>query len=147
MSQIMSTHPRHEQRVAEIQAYIKTLPPGEVRTEGDGKDAERWLRQTESVRRLAPAYARYDRALLAFSEAVKANEQKQGSVVRQKLAEAQREVEAAIQLADQAQFATLQGYLLAVQGRKGEARSAFNRAVYLYPGYQPAIKALAKIKS
>jgi hypothetical protein len=97
------------------------------------------------VRRLAPAYAHYDRSLLAFSQAVKANDQKQSAVVRQKLNEAQREVEAAIQLADQAQFATLQGYLLAVQGRKGDARSAFNRAVYLYPGYQPAIKALAKI--
>jgi predicted Zn-dependent protease len=145
MSQIMSTHPRHEQRVSEIEAYIKKLPPSEVRTEGDGKDAERWLRQTESVRRLAPAYAHYDRAILAFSQAVKANEQKQSTVVRQKLGEAQREVEAAIQLADQAQFATLQGYLLAVQGRNGEARSAFNRAVYLFPGYQPAIKALTKI--
>ena len=145
MSQIMSTHPRHEQRVSEIEAYIKKLPPSEVRTEGDGKNTERWLRQTEPVRRLAPAYAHYDRAILAFSQAVKANEQKQGTVVRQKLGEAQREVEAAIQLADQAQFATLQGYLLADQGRTGEARSAFNRAVYLFPGYQPAIKALTKI--
>ena len=145
MSQIMSTHPRHEVRIAEIQAYLKTLPPSEVRTEGDGKNAERWVQQTESVRRLAPAYAHYDRALQAFSEAIKANEQKQGTVVRQKVGEAQREVEAAIQIADQAQFETLQGYLLAVQGRKGDARSAFNRAVNLYPGYQPAIKALAKI--
>jgi len=145
MSQIMSTHPRHEVRIAEIQAYIKTLPSTEVRTDGDGKDADRWLRQSEPVRRLAPAYAHYDRAILAFSQAVKANEQKQGAVVREKLAEAQREVDAAIQLADQAQFATLQGYLLAVQGRKADARSAFNRAVYLYPGYQPAIKALTKI--
>ena len=68
-------------------------------------------------------------------------------MVRQKLAESQREIDAAIQLADQAQFATLQGYLLAVQGRKGEARNAFNRAVSLYPGYQPAIRALAKIGS
>ena len=67
--------------------------------------------------------------------------------MRQKLAESQREIDAAIQLADQAQFATLQGYLLAVQGRKGEARSAFNRAVALYPGYQPAIRALARIGS
>lgn len=147
MSQILSTHPRHEQRVTEIQAYIKTLPPSEVRIEGDGRHAERWLRQTESVRRLAPAFARYDRALQAFAQALRANEQKQGSVVRQKLAESQREIEAAIQLADQAQFATLQGYLLAVQGRKGEARSAFNRAVALFPGYQPAIRALTRIGS
>ena len=147
MSQILSTHPRHEQRVAELQAYIKTLPPSEVRIEGDGRQAERWLHQTEPVRRLAPAYARYDRALQAFSQAAKANAQKQGAVVRQKLAESQREIDAAIQLADQAQFATLQGHLLAVQGRKGEARSAFNRAVALYPGYQPALRALARIGS
>jgi predicted Zn-dependent protease len=147
MSQILSTHPRHEERVAEIQAYIKALPPTEVRIAGDGRHAERWLRQTEPVRRLAPAYARYDRALQAFAQAIRANEQKQASVVQQKLAESQREIDAAIQLADQAQFATLQGYLLAVQGRKGEARGAFNRAVALYPGYQPAIRALARIGS
>lgn len=145
MSQILSTHPRHEERVAEIQDYIKTLPPAEVRIEGDGRHAERWLRQTEPVRRLAPAYARYDRSLRALSQAVQAAEQKQESVMRQKLAESQREVEAAIQLADQAQFATLQGFLLGVQGRKGEARSAFNRAVALYPGYQPAIRLLARL--
>ncbi len=147
MSQILSTHPRHEERVAELQAYIKTLPPTEVRIEGDGRDADQWLRQTEPVRRLAPAYARYDRSLQAFALAARAAQQKQDSVMRQKLAESQREIDAAIQLADQAQFATLQGYLLAVQGRKGEARSAFNRAVSLYPGYQPAIRALARIGS
>jgi predicted Zn-dependent protease len=146
MSQILSTHPRHEQRVAEIHAYVRTLPPTEVRTEGDGRRADRWLRQTEPVRRLGPAYARYDRALQAFAHAARAAEQKQDTVVRQKLAESQRETDAAIQLADQAQFATLQGYLLAVQGRRGEALSAFNRAVALYPGYQPALRALARIR-
>jgi predicted Zn-dependent protease len=145
MSQILSTHPRHEQRVAELQAFIKTLSPADVRIQGDGRFAERWLQQTESIRRLAPAFARYDRALQAFSRAAQAAEQKQDAVVRQKLAEAQREVEAAIQLADQAQFATLQGYILAVQGRTSDARSAFNRAVSLFPGYQPALRALAKL--
>jgi predicted Zn-dependent protease len=147
MSQILSTHPRHEQRVAELQAYVKALPPSEVRIEGDGLFAERWLHQTEPVRGLAPAYARYDRAVQAFVQAAQAAERKQNAVVRQKLAESQREVEAAIQLADQAQFATVQGYLHAVQGRTGDARSAFNRAVSLYPGYQPAIRALARLRS
>ena len=147
MSAILSTHPRHEVRVSELQAYIKTLPASEVRIQGDGIHADRWLRQTEPVRRLAPAYARYDRALLAFAQAIQANEQKQTAVVRQKLAESQREVEAAIQLADQAQFQTLQGYLLAVTGRTGDARTAFNRAIALFPGYQPAVRALARIRS
>ena len=116
-----------------------------MRIEGDGLHAARWLRETEPVRRLGPAYARYDRALQAFGQAFKASEQKQEAVVRQKVAETQRELQAAIQIADQAQFATLQGYLLAVTGRKGEARTAFNRAVSLYPGYQPALRALARI--
>lgn len=147
MSQILSTHPRHEERVSEIQAYIKTLPAAEVRRDGDGRQAERWLRQTETVRRLGPAYARYDKSLQAFSQAAQASGQKQDAVVRQKIFESQREIDAAIQLADQAQFETLQGYLLAVQGRKADARGAFNRAVYLYPGYQPAIKALGRIGS
>jgi predicted Zn-dependent protease len=147
MSQILSTHPRHERRVAELQAYVQKLPPGEVRIQGDGRHAERWLRQTEPVRRLGPAYARYDRSVQAFSQAAQAAERKQDSVVKEKITESQREIEAAIQLADQAQFATLQGYLLAVQGRRMEARSAFNRAVTLYPGYQPALRALAQIRS
>ena len=59
------------------------------------------------------------RSLQAFALAARAAQQKQDSVVRQKLAESQREIEAAIQLADRAQFATLQGYLLAVQERTG----------------------------
>ena len=46
--------------------------PTEVRIEGDGRHADRWLRQTEPVRRLAPAYARYDRALQAFGLAAQA---------------------------------------------------------------------------
>jgi predicted Zn-dependent protease len=145
MSQILSTHPRHEQRVAELQAYIRTLPPAQVRIEGDGRHAERWFRQVESIRRLGPAYARYDRSLQAFAQAAQAAERKQDGVVRQKVVESQREIDAAIQLADQAQFATLQGYVLAVQGRRGDARSAFNRAIVLYPGYQPALRALARL--
>ncbi|HSF03382.1 MAG TPA: M48 family metalloprotease, partial [Solirubrobacterales bacterium] len=125
MSQILSTHPRHEQRVAELEAYIRTIPPAERRLREDGRFADRWLRQTEPVRRLAPAYARHDRSRLALVQAVQAAERKQASVVRQKLAEAQREIDEAIRLADQAQFATLQGYILAAQGRRGDARSAF----------------------
>jgi predicted Zn-dependent protease len=145
MSAILSTHPRHEQRVAELQAYLRALPPGEGRPEGDGRHAERWAGQTEPVRRLAPAYARYDRGLLAFGEAAQAAKQKRSDVARQKVADAQREVEAAIALADQAQFATLQGYCLAVQGRRPDAREAFNRAIALYPGYQPAVRGLSLI--
>jgi predicted Zn-dependent protease len=145
MSAILSTHPRHEERVTEITAYIRTIPPAEVRIEGDGRQADRWTRQTEPVRRLAPAYARYDRARQALLQALQAAQQKQTALARQKLGEAEREIAQAIQLADQAQFATLQGYIFAVEGRRGEARSAFTRALGLYPGYQPAQRALTRL--
>jgi predicted Zn-dependent protease len=145
MSSILSTHPRHEQRIAEIEAYLRTLPPAERRLDGDGRHADRWLAATESIRRLAPAYARYDRARKALQQAAAAAEQKQDRVVVQKVTESEREVAQAVQIADQAQFATLQGYLLAVQGRRGEARGAFSRAVALYPGYQPALRAVTRL--
>jgi predicted Zn-dependent protease len=145
MAQILSTHPRHERRVAEIEAYIRTLPAAERRLREDGRLADRWLRQTEPVRRLAPAYARYDRAKLAFVEAAQAAEQRQAPVVTRKLGEAQREIDEAMRLAEQAQFATLQGYILAAQGRRDEARGAFTRAVRLYPGYRPAVRALTRL--
>jgi predicted Zn-dependent protease len=147
MSQILSTHPRHEQRVAELDAYVQTIPPAERRLREDGRFADRWVRETEPIRRLAPAYARYDRAKLAFVQAAQASQQKQAAVVTQKLGEAQREIGEAIRLADQAQFATLQGYILAAQGRRADARGAFNRAVSLYPGYRPAVRALTRLGS
>jgi predicted Zn-dependent protease len=145
MAAILSTHPRHEQRITEITAYIRTIPAAETRIEGDGRQADRWVRETEPVRRLAPSYARYDRARQALLQAIQAAEQKQGALVRQKLAEAEREIAQAMQLADQAQFATLQGYILVGQGRKGEAQGAFQRALGLYPGYQPAQRALTRL--
>jgi predicted Zn-dependent protease len=146
MAQILSTHPRHEQRVAELETYIRGLPAAEQRVQADGRFAERWLRQTEPIRRLAPAYAHYDRAKLAFVQAAQAAEQRQSAIVTQKLGTAQREIDAAIRIADQAQFATLQGYLLAVQGRRGDARAAFSRAVSLYPDYRPAVLALTRLR-
>jgi predicted Zn-dependent protease len=145
MAQILSTHPRHEQRLAQIQAYVRSLPAGERRQEGDGRFGPRWVQQTDPVRRLAPAYARYDRAKLAFLQAAQAAEQGRSAVVRQRLGEAEREIEAASALAEQAQFATLQGYILAAQGRRSEARGAFTRAVSLYPDYVPAVRALTRL--
>jgi predicted Zn-dependent protease len=146
MAQILSTHPRHEERLAEIQAYIRTLGPVDVRVLGDGRMAEAWLRRTEPIRRLAPAYARYDRARLAFGQAAQAAERGDSRVVAERLATAEGEVAEAIRLADQAQFATLQGYILAAQGRPADARGAFTRAVGMYPGYQPALRALARLR-
>jgi predicted Zn-dependent protease len=146
MSQILSTHPRHEERVTELDTYIKKMPATEQRLKEDGRFADRWLKQTEPIRRLAPAYARYDRAKDAFIQAIQASEKNQNALANQKVAEAQKEIDEAIRLADQAQFATLQGYILAVQGKRGEARGAFSRALGLYPDYRPAQNALSRLR-
>jgi predicted Zn-dependent protease len=145
MSQILSTHPRHEERVAELDTYIKKMPATEQRLKEDGRFVDRWVKQTEPIRRLAPAYARYDRAKDAFIQAAQAAEKNQSSVVNQKLDVAKREIDEAMRLADQAQFATLQGYILAAQGRRSEARGAFTKALGFYPDYRPARQALTRL--
>jgi predicted Zn-dependent protease len=129
---LFSTHPRHEVRVEEIQAFIRQIPPGEIRRDGDGRHAGRWRQQTASVRALAPAYARHDRAQLAYG---------QGD-----LAAAQRELAEAQRLAAQAPFATLEGAIHLRQSRPADARQAFTRALALYPGYQPALHGLGVVE-
>jgi predicted Zn-dependent protease len=125
LADLFSTHPRHETRVAEIEGLIGTLPPAEVRREGDGRFAERWQAQTQGIRALGPAFTRYDRARLALGQGRMAT-------ARQELAEAMR-------LGDQAQFATLEGAILMSEGRLAEGQQAFARALGRFPEYQPAV--------
>jgi predicted Zn-dependent protease len=132
LGEFLSTHPRHEVRVAELERFIQELSPVEVRTREDGRFADRWRRETAAVRALAPAYARYDRARLALRE--------------RRLEAAEREIEGALGLADQAQFWALRGAVLARRGRPAEARQAYQRALALYPGYQPAVHGVGALK-
>ncbi|MBI3458563.1 MAG: M48 family metalloprotease [Candidatus Rokubacteria bacterium] len=125
LAELLSTHPRHEVRVSEVQQFIQALPPGEVRIQGDGRFAERWATRTASIRALAPAYAHDDRARMAFAQGA--------------LATAQRELDEAVRLAAQAQFSLLQGAIFAKQGRFEDAQQAFARALARYPDYQPGL--------
>ena len=128
LDELFSTHPRHEARLADLEAFTRQLPPADVRTQGDGRFGGRWAQWTATIRALAPAYAHYDRARVAYR--------------RSALAAAHREVGEALRLGDQAQFSTLQGAILFRERRFPEARDAFARALARYPGYQPALYGL-----
>jgi predicted Zn-dependent protease len=125
---LLSTHPRHEARLAELEPYVRTLPPGEARPRGDGRFAERWLRETAGIRALAPAYARYDRARMALGQKA--------------LAPAKAELAEALRLGQQAQFWTLDGEIAVRERRYADARTSFARALALYPGYHPALHSI-----
>ena len=84
MSQILSTHPRHEERVGELQAYIKTLSPADVHIEGDGRQPT-----LAAPDRVSPPPGARLRAIRqgapGVQQAAQAAEQKQSSVVQQKV--------------------------------------------------------------
>jgi predicted Zn-dependent protease len=119
---------RHDVRVREIRGFLRQLPPSSGRLQGDGRFAERWLRHTAALRDLAPAYAAYDRARIAFNEDA--------------LPGAHRALATAMSRADQVQFWTLLGTLRIAEGRFQEAGVAFEHAIARYPGYQPAVHGL-----
>lgn len=133
LDELLSTHPRHAARLEELEAFLRAIPPGERRREGDGRWAERWHASTAPARVLAPAYAHYDRARQALGRRAR-------DVARSELAAARR-------LAEQAPFWALEGVLDLAEHRFGEARASFGRALTLYPGYQPALHGLGLVEA
>ena len=128
MSQILSTHPRHEQRGGRDPGLRQdALAPADVRDRGrrDGTLSAGCARPSP-IRRLAPAYAPLrPRAIRPFTQAAQAAEQKQSPWSSQKHLRGP----AGDRCRDPARRpgavrSTLQGYLLAVQGRKADARTA-----------------------
>lgn len=123
-SELFATHPRHEVRLAEVEAMIRALPPG-LRREEDGRVRERWEVATRGVSEVQPAYLHYDRAQAAYAQGA--------------LGPAEGEVAEAMRLASsQAPFPALLGAIRLRQGRTGEALSLFRQALALDPEYQPA---------
>lgn len=126
---LLSTHPRQEVRIAEVQQMIAQLPAGEVRIQGDGRHADRWLPKTAAIGTVQPAYAHFDRAALAYDQKT--------------LGTAESELQSAMRINDrQAPFPSLLGAVRVRQGRMAEAERLFEQALALDPGYQPALHGL-----
>jgi predicted Zn-dependent protease len=124
---ILSTHPREEVRLEEIEQMIRGLPPHALR--GDGVFRDRFLEKTSRLRDANRAYIPYDRARKLYGE--------------DRLGEAEALLGEAMSLEPgQAPFYNLYGMILLKRRMYPEAKSYFDKALGLYPGYQPAIYGL-----
>lgn len=124
MSNILSTHPRHEVRLSEIQGMINELPPYTVK--GDGKFSNRFMIATASMRNINDIYFKYDKALSYYQE-------KKYDRAEDKLNEA------ISQDSSQPAFHNLMGMVRLQQKDRGKAKQSFQKALNLDPGFQPSV--------
>ncbi|UCE72529.1 MAG: M48 family metalloprotease [Nitrospiraceae bacterium] len=131
ISDLLSTHPRQEVRLSEIDTMIRSLPPYSLYQ--DGKHARQYQDATGNMRATNRVYFIYDEAEQAFR---KKNFTTAESKVRQAIGENSR----------QAPFHALLGSIKVQTKDYAIAESAFNSALSLNPGYQPAVFGLGLVR-
>ncbi len=124
MSRLLSTHPRQEIRISEIQAMINELPPNIAR--GGGKFSTIFQTATERIRRTNQDYFIYDEALALYQ---KKNFTKAEVTIRKAIA----------QNNSQAAFHSLLGFVMLQQKQYNEAGASYKKSLSINPDYQPAI--------
>jgi predicted Zn-dependent protease len=124
MSGILSTHPRQEVRIDEIQAMINQLPPFTIK--GGGKFRATFQNATKTIRETNKVYFKYDKAKLYYQE--------------KKFSAAESILMEAISLnSHQASFYGLLGLIKLQQKYYREAKDAFREALSIDPGHQPSV--------
>jgi len=124
ISNLLSTHPRAEVRLSEIQDMIDQLPPYSVKS--DGRFADKFQTETRKINEVNKFYHIYDKAEQDYRN--------------KKYAEAEKGLQEAIKLnSSQAPFHNLYGFIKLQQKNYEEADKAFSRALEINPGYQPSI--------
>ncbi len=124
VSNLLSTHPRAEVRLSEIQDMINQLPPYSVKS--DGKFGNRFQMETGKINGINKIYHIYDKAEQDYKE--------------KKYSEAEKDLQEAIKLdSAQAPFHSLYGFIKLQQKNYEEADKAFAKALSISPGYQPSI--------
>jgi len=127
LSELLSTHPRTEVRLEEVESIAREVKPRGLKA--DGINAERFNSQLASLRRIQQGYIHHDRALTLYRN--------------RELAGAQRELDAAMNIdRNQPPFHNLQGLINLRAERIGEAESSFRRALAVNDNYQPAWQSL-----
>jgi predicted Zn-dependent protease len=124
VSGLLSTHPRKDVRLSEIQAMIKAIPSHQKK--GTGKFSKTFQSRTKKIREINKLYHLYDKAELNYrqKEYLKAEE-----LLRE-----------AINLNNsQSPFYNLLGFIKLQQKNYTETEKAFNRALAIDPDYQPSI--------
>ena len=131
VSELLSTHPRKEVRLTEIDAMIRSLPGYSLH--GDGKHARRYQEATGNIRKTNRVYFIYDEAEREFR---KKNFTRAEEKVREAIRKNNR----------QAPFHALLGSIKVQRKEYAEAESALKSAMSLYPDYQPAIFGLGLVR-
>jgi predicted Zn-dependent protease len=125
---ILSTHPREEVRLEEIEQMIRGLPPHALR--GDGVFRDRFLEKTSRLRDANRAYIPYDRARKLYGE--------------DRLGEAEALLGEAMSLEPgQAPFYNLYGMILLKRRMYPEAKSYLRRPSAFTPATSPRYTAWA----
>jgi predicted Zn-dependent protease len=124
ISNILSTHPRKEVRLSEIQTMIHDLPPYRLR--GDGKFISRFQTATKRMRDINRIYFNYDQAEQYYQ--------------KKNYSAAEMKIKEAINLNNgQAPFFNLLGLIKLQQKNYSEAQRAYERALSIDSGFQPSI--------
>ncbi len=131
MSSILSTHPRHEVRISEIQDMIDELPPYTLR--GDGKFRNSFMNSTASIRNINKIYFTYDKAERYYQEG--------------KFDLAEAELNKAIsQNRSQPPFHNLMGMIRLQQKDKIRAKQSFQKSLDLDPEFQPSVYGMGLVQ-
>ncbi len=124
ITNLLSTHPRTEVRLSEIQDMINELPPYTIKD--DGKFSKRFQIATKQMREINKIYFLYDKA--------------EDDYQKKKFAEAEKNLEKAIkQNSSQPPFHNLLGFIRLQQKQYNEAKNMFNTALSIESDYQPSI--------
>jgi predicted Zn-dependent protease len=124
ISNLLSTHPRTEVRLSEIQDMINELPPYTIIA--DGKFSRRFQTAINNMREINKIYHIYDKAELNYKE--------------KKFDEAEKNLEKAIkQNNKQAPFHNLLGFIRLQQKKYTVAEKTFKKALSIEHDYQPSI--------
>jgi predicted Zn-dependent protease len=124
ISNLLSTHPRQEVRLSEIQAMINNLPPYSIQGSGTFKNI--FESRTSAIKEINRTYYTYDKAEAFYKE--------------KKYEKAEEKVREAVALnASQSPFHNLLGFIKLQQKKYPEAETAFNKSLSLDSAYQPSV--------
>jgi predicted Zn-dependent protease len=131
ISNLLSTHPRTEVRLSEIQEMIDELPSYQI--QGDGIFTERFQKALKEMKSVNKIYFMYDKA--------------EDSYRKNDYRSAEQQLHKAISLNNrQAPFHNLLGFVKIQQKNYRVAEGLFNKALSIDPEYQPSIYGLGLIQ-
>jgi predicted Zn-dependent protease len=132
LDKYLSTHPQHEDRIADIRRVIQEKDLERRYIQGDGVFADRWKRRLAGLIREHEKFETYDEGTEALAK----------DEFRSALSLAEKAIR---ESPDTAQFHRLKADALMGLDRIQDAQKAYQKSLSLYPRYEPAALGLARI--